>query len=466
MRLPGLLCLCFLLGGMPVHAQQNTGNHDFYIIDSIILQGNKKTNDAILLRELTFAKGDTLYADDFDKALESSRVNLLKLSLFHSVDVTVFPLKHRGHVHTYIRVQERWYAWLWPVLEIYDPNFNTWYRKGDYTRLAYGLFFQHENFRGRMEKLHLIVKLGYQQQMLLLYEKPYVNKAKTLGIGTEISYARDREIGYQTLNDKLDFYRGDDFMRKTTSVSVHLRYRKRIHFTHFLQFSVNRFSFSDSLLLLNKDYNAGISQITILPSISYLIKADYRDDRAYPLSGWYADAMLTHYGLGLSKIDYFTTLRTSFRWHQSIGKRWNAAVLLASKFSTAGKKPYYLSQALGYNRDYVRGYEYYVIDGDHFGLTKANIKYNLISPGSFHLNFIKSPRFNTIPYAIYLNAFADMGKQWPGRIQNNNKLPGKLLTGIGLGIDIVTYYDKVLRAEITRNGEKETGFFLHFMAAI
>jgi len=466
MRLPGLLSLIFLLPVMPMFAQSVVNNHDIFIIDSIIFQGNEKTKDAILLRELTFSSGDTLNGDEYTQAIESSRINLLKLSLFHTVDIDAFPLKDEGHISQYIRVQERWYTWLWPVLEIYDPNFNTWYRKGDFTRLSYGLFFQQENFRGRMERLHLIVKLGYQQEMLLHYEKPYINNAKTLGMGTEVRLARDREIGYQTLNDKLEYYKGDDFMRQVTTVSAHLRYRKRIHTTHFLQFSLNWLNISDSLLLLNPAYNGNASQHTFFPSLSYFVKADYRDDRAYPLAGWYADAMLTHYGLGMVDAIHFATLRTSVRWHQPIGKRWNSALLFASKLSTAGFKPYYLSQALGYDRDYVRGYEYYVVDGDHFGLVKANIKYNVIKPGTLHLRCIKSPRFNTIPYAIYLNAFADTGKQWPGHLQQNNNLSGKMLTGIGLGIDFVTYYDKVFRAEITRNGEGETGFFLHFMAAI
>lgn len=464
MRFPGLLFLLFILSAMQVCAQTVVNSQDIFIIDSIIFQGNKKTKDAILLRELTFSLGDTLNGDEFTRTMESTQINLMKLSLFHTVEMHAFP--QEGHVSLYIRVQERWYTWLWPVLEIYDRNFNSWYSKGDFTRLSYGLFFQQENFRGRMEKLHLVIKLGYQQEALLIYEKPYINKSKTLGVGTQLWLARDREIGYQTVNNKLEFYRGDDFMRQVTSASVHIRYRKRIHTTHFLQFTLNWFSLSDSLLLLNPDYSGNAAPHTFFPSLSYIIKADYRNDRAYPLAGWYADAMLTHYGPGVSGGVNFATLRTSARWHQPLGGRWYTAFLLASKFSTSGSKPYYLSQALGYDRDYVRGYEYYVIDGDHFGLVKSTLKYNIVQPATLKLNWLKSARFNRIPYAIYLNAFADAGEQWPAQKSGSNNLSGRMLYGFGLGLDFVTYYDKVFRAEITRNGEGETGFFLHFMAAL
>jgi len=55
---------------------------------------------------------------------------------------------------------------------------------------------------------------------------------------------------------------------------------------------------------------------------------------------------------------------------------------------------------------------------------------------------------------------------WGIRKSPENPLNGKFLAGAGLGVDFVTYYDKVFRVEYTLNAEGESGFFLHFMAAI
>jgi hypothetical protein len=45
-------------------------------------------------------------------------------------------------------------------------------------------------------------------------------------------------------------------------------------------------------------------------------------------------------------------------------------------------------------------------------------------------------------------------------------LSGQWLGGGGAGIDLVTYYDRLLRVEYSINRMGETGLFIHFMASI
>ena len=438
----------------------------YIIIREIQLKGNDKTRDYILLRELTFAVGDTLSKIDLQLALLQSRQNLLNQPLFHFVEVIADENPDDSTVSISIQVQERWYTWVWPIFEISDRNFNAWLQNGDFTRLSYGIFFQQENFRGRLEKLHIRLKLGYQQQLAILYEIPYLNKAKTLGLGFTFDAGRQREVGYATVNDKLQYHRGDDFLRHSLDGGVYIKFRPQIHITHLLQYKTSWIDCSDSLLILNPDYAGDAGATFRYPSINYLFKADFRDQRAYPLAGWYADAELTRFGLSKTNPLNFFTLRASARLHLPLAPRWHTAFLLAGKLSSPGNKPYYLNQALGYRRDYVRGYEYYVVDGDHFWLAKSTLKYTLIRPAIKQINWLKSPKFNSIPYAVYLNAFADVGQVWPGEGTELNRFSGRILPGIGLGLDFVTYYDKVVRAEFSLNGEGEAGFFIHFMAAI
>jgi hypothetical protein len=40
-----------------------------------------------------------------------------------------------------------------------------------------------------------------------------------------------------------------------------------------------------------------------------------------------------------------------------------------------------------------------------------------------------------------------------------NRLPNQLLRAIGLGLHLVTYYDRVFTAEYTLNGLGQTGYF-------
>ena len=49
-----------------------------------------------------------------------------------------------------------------------------------------------------------------------------------------------------------------------------------------------------------------------------------------------------------------------------------------------------------------------------------------------------------------------------GMDQSNNPLNNKFLMSKGFSIDIVSYYDKLLRLEFSNNHLGETGFFIHF----
>ena len=75
-------------------------------------------------------------------------------------------------------------------------------------------------------------------------------------------------------------------------------------------------------------------------------------------------------------------------------------------------------------------------------------------------------KFNTVPIAMYLNLFTDIGYVWGQATNKLNAQNNSLLIGSGVGLDYVTYYNMVFRAEYTINREKESGFFLHFVIPI
>lgn len=437
-----------------------------FVAGNITITGNKVTRESIILRELTFHTGDTLNESQFDELILNSRSNLLKLPLFHFVTIDSIPSGRSGIVDFEIDVTERWYIWFWPIFELSDRNFNTWIDNGDLTRLSYGLFIQQENFRGRLEKLNFKIKLGYQQEITLLYEKPYLNRQKTIGAGTLISLSRQRELGYITEKDKLEYTRADNFMLHTTDLSAFLRWRPDIHISHTLQVRYNKLSISDSLIELNPLFSHNQKQNPRFFELSYLLRADFRDQRSYPLKGWYAEALLAKTGLSRADdCDYYSA-KLILRGYHELSRNWHLAGSFTGRLISDATLPYYLSQALGYKRDYVRGYEYYVVDGRNFWLAKLNLKYTLIKPAIKKLKWPPTEKFNTIPYAVYLSVFADAAEVWPEVKSFSNSLSGRFLRGFGVGLDFATYYDKVFRAEFSANGRGETGFFLHFMAAI
>jgi outer membrane protein assembly factor BamA len=441
---------------------------DQFVICSIRITGNSITKPYIIYRELLFNSGDTLTKDHAETLFEKSKQNLLNTSLFNFVTITGDADGNAMTVN--ISVIERWYIWPSPIFEITDRNINSWWASRDYTRVNYGLRIKWSNFRGRMENLDAFLRFGKNHQYSILYEIPYIERSKRFGAGIELGYVRKREVGYETNQDKLDFIFNKDYLLRQQYGAFRISYRRNIETSHLAELRFQHVAFSDSLLLYNPDFSYPLKPVLDFLSFYYKLKIDHRDAKYYPLSGWYLDAELYKAGLGFEFENPVNTfwVRTTSRYFLSLAKRWYLGTSLVGKFSSGSYQPYFLMQGLGYDRDFIRGYEYYVIDGKHYVLTRNNIKFAILPEKVSNLLFIPTEKFSRVHYASYLNLFADAGVAWGGRSKDDSKnsLPGNFLVGAGVGLDIVTYYDKVIRVEYSINKLGENGIFIHLIAGI
>ena len=68
-------------------------------------------------------------------------------------------------------------------------------------------------------------------------------------------------------------------------------------------------------------------------------------------------------------------------------------------------------------------------------------------------------QFRHVPVSIYLKTYADLGyvKNYPYYEERNlnTRLSNKMLFGTGLGLDVVGFYDIVLRFEYSFNAHGE-----------
>jgi len=153
------------------------------VVDSIVLVGNNKTYPSVIFRELTLRKGDTLFRAELNQKIEQSRKNLLNLPLFNFVEVSTDQVQKptEGIIITFT-FTERWYIWPYPILEVADRNFNAWWKTQNLSRINFGGYVLIENFRGRLERLKLLAKGGFDQKFEIEYFRPYINRQKTLGL--------------------------------------------------------------------------------------------------------------------------------------------------------------------------------------------------------------------------------------------------------------------------------------------
>ena len=439
---------------------------DYFIINKIDIYGNKKTKPYIITRELHFHQGDTISKNNIRKLLKQSQENIFNTSLFNFVTIDTNIISN-NLIDININVIERWYFWPFPVFEFADRNFNSWLKDSDFSKLNYGLYLIQENFRGRNETLKFLLRFGYEQRYGVFYEAPYINKNQTLGIAIDAGYSQSHEVPVSTINDTLHFYKNEkNYPKKEFFSSFSLIHRKCIHNTHFFILSFSDYQFADTLLKISPDYSFQNQTEVRFLSIIYKYKSDFRDYKHYPLNGYYFDIEVKKTGLGLlDKIDLFS-IQSTFRKYWKLSKRFYYANGITSKFSSKAFQPYFIQRGLGYDRDFVRGYEYYVIDGQNFGLLKTDLKYELLSKKVSTLKFIKTQKFNKIYYSFYLNFFTDLAFVEDNQFFINNALSNELLIGYGIGLDFVTYYDVVIRLEYSLNKLGEKGIFIHFRAPI
>jgi len=434
------------------------------IVSDIEISGNKITKQDIVLRELLFDIGDTIKSNEINNIIELSRENLLNTSLFNFVTVN-YEIDSRSYLKVKIDVQERWYIWPYPVLEYTEGNLSTFLKNKEWSRTDYGLFVLINNFRGRKEILKLKSIFGYNNRLVLYYNKPFIDKKKKTGIGFDIDYFRNHEIAYQISNDELVYLKlNDKFARKTLKLSTFLSYRPYIYTNHQFTLRYTNVNVNDSVITLNSDYlyeeNKNISFITLAYNFDY----DKRDSKVYPLQGFKINSSIIVEGLGLYSEKSTFYIKSAIEDNFRITNRLYFNTGVEGKISFDEFKSYYFSEAIGF-KNYIRGMEYYSTLGKNYYISKSNLKYELVPQSAFNLNFIPTDKFSKVHYAMYLNLFFDSGYV-NSEFANENILVNDFLYSGGIGIDFVTYYDKVLRIEYSLNKFGEHGLFIHLGAPI
>lgn len=455
-----LIIVYFLL--ITPFLSNSQSSNECYYIKGVNVIGNEKTEKSIIIRELPFSEKTYLFKDLVEKYITESKVNLLNTSLFH--DVSIDKEICDTTVSINIRVKERWYTWFWPLIEHPDRNMNVWWENKDVTRLSAGIHFQQENFRGRREEVNIKILAGYRNYVNMNYEVPYFNRKKTWGIIISTLLSSQKEISYKTIENSQRFFYYHEPLLKIGEVKIAAIHRPGIHFSHSFYIQYLDLKFHDTLQLLNRDYYGKVNNPSFI-GLSYLLKIDYRDKRAYSQNGFYMESELSL--LSEPKTGYNqSSNRSSLRGYYSLAKRFIIAAELTSKFTLPLNKPYYLQNALGYDRSYIRGYEYLVIEAPHYFIGKYNFRYRVFQEKFLEIPFVRSKKFNKIPISFFAGPHFDMGIAWPQLEVNSNTLQNKFLKGYGIGIDVVTYYDKVFRIEYSFTNQKTSGLFIHFMAAI
>lgn len=438
-------------------------------INKISVSGNDKTRENIILREITIKEGEVYPIEDLGKKIAESKINLLKLPLFNYVTIEISH-DENGQAEIDVFVEERWF--LWPQIAIInnERNFNTWWQQRDLTKLDYRFYLKKYNVLGLNHILNTGISLGFTREYLFGYQNMALDKKQKHLTGFLLSYSWNKYVFFRTFNNKQETFSGED---KENLHEKYLRldysYRPGVYAQHNIRFFFREILISDSLLAANPGFLAGETKKNTFLELQYSFNLDKRDSRSYPLKGFLLNYSITKSGLSAKSFQSPDLLysRANYRLYYQLAKRFFAAHSITAKFAFKKNEPYFFNKSLGFH-DYLRGFEYYVIDCHDYYLSKNLIKFELLPQTVTLLDFIPIKKFKKIHYAFYLNTFFDIGYGYkrfnPGLLQNN--LTNRVLFSGGIGLDLVSYYDKVFRLEYSINNLKDKGFFIHFLSPI
>lgn len=432
-------------------------------VSAIHIIGNKKTKNYIILREIPFKEGDSLNISHLLDTLEQARYQVYNINLFS--EVTVAPVIISAHeLSVNITVREKWYVYPTPQFQLADRNFNVWWKTyhADFSRVVYGAKFDHINFSGRGDRLRIYLLNGYSRNVSFSYNAPYSNSRLTEGFMVSGGYSQNREIAYKTIDstNSLAQYKKTGFVRNNLFASVSYQLRKGFFKRHFFTVTYTHINLDDSIInpKYNPHYfNSKKSSLGIL-DLSYSFGYSNTDNNNYPLKGRIYGLTILKRGLGFSGGINMLSISAVHNKYFTHKKNWYSAAQFYTKIILPFTQPYINQRSIGYSDFYLRGLEYYVIDGVAAAVAKYTLKKKLLA---FHVNVpFNIKAVPKIPFTFYAKAYADAGYSYIQK-EFDTRLNNKFLYTTGIGLDLLTIYDTAIGLEYSFNQLGEKGLFLH-----
>lgn len=458
-----IFCLCIYLPLTSLLSQEL----DFVLVDSISISGLKKTKPRIVFRELRFKIGDTISLENLTDLMEESEFLLMNTYLFNGVKIYFKNWEgNTNKIHFQIDVIESWYLYPIPVFELADRNFNVWWTEQgrSLSRVNIGLEFAHLNFTGGNDRLKVGFKYGYTQSLSMSYRIPFINKAQTIGFNTSFTFRRNRELNYLSIDNRQEFYQEDNnFVFQKYQGLLALIYRPKLRVFHELTLGYTNDQIASIISEdLNPVFFSNRDNLQNFFQLGYQMRIDYRDLRAYPWSGYQFTGSLIKDGLGVFSDRNALTLNLGYDQYVPFTSKVSVGLQSKVKWSVIrDQQSYQYNRGLGFGGDYLRGYEFYIVDGLDMGYLRSSLRFNVFNAELQFGRIVPLEAFRYMPIRLFFSVNNDFGMVNDPFSGDLNPLSNKLLWGRGIGLDVLLFNNKLIQIQYSFNDLRENGLFLH-----
>lgn len=388
-------------------------------IDTVIILGNDKTKNEVILREIPFSIPDTLQIKDL--LLIQNRVQ--NLFLFNQVEV--YPVEDHSQNILLIDVKETWYIYPVPILFINER---------DWDKISYGFQISHFNFRGKNEKISVGGWAGYNPSFFLNYYNPWVGKTTKFIFGISIFKQKIENKFFDFDEDHLGFS---------------LTFGKRFGLNTFFEtsFGLTKIEFPEEY----QPFLVSNSREDFVPKVGVNFRFDRRDLFEYPMKGSFLS---------------WSVYRTGFTKSQPQFWRWQfdhrLYIKLSDRISIGGRNliklnrgelPIYDRIFIGYS-ERIRGYFGRAFTAQNLMLQNAELRISLFPIK--YVSWQKAPYlskfFQGLKYGVSMGFFMDSGTVWDRAKQVGLD---NFFSGYGAGIHFHLPYINVLRIDHAWNDKSE-----------
>ena len=439
-------------------AQVAPDSVQLFTIKKIIIEGNKKTKRYIILREISIDEDQQYTLKSLVEKFAETKKQLMNSGLFLQVVVSLNSLQGYD-ANVKIEVKERWYLYPIPYVKAVDRSLGEWIsnQNMDLGRVNYGVKLTYNNATGRNDRLYTHITNGYTKQVALSYRGLYLDNSLKWSTSFGLSVGKNREVNYITEKNKLVFFKNpDNYVLSFVRSYLELSYRPAIKTRHTFGLRYTMEDVADTVLSINPSYNHNQSKISY-PEVYYTLSYLNTDFNPYPTKGYVGE--LSFRKKGLNKDVNLWQLNAKGSIYKPLMPKYFFNLRAAGAVKLPFKQPYVNKQLLGFEEMFMQGYEYYVVDGVAGGYTKASFSRELVNT-AFHIPSKRIERLNHIPFRLYAKVYGNAGYIYnpePGR----NMLCNRMLYTGGVGLDIVTFYDFIIKLEWSFNQLNQNGLYLH-----
>ena len=428
---------------LPLHAQ----------ITAIVVEGNVRTKEAVIERELGFTAGQSIVYSD--SMLGVWRMRLESTKLFNWVEIT------RSSSDTLsIRVVERWYIWVKPEGGFLDRNFSEWWKNRDINRLSIGATVYVNNLLGQQEGFFIRQVKGFMAAGGLGFQRPFPKYKDCNAWKFSLDNMRSRRAWINSIDNKVVIKEHWDLRQQEQLVGI-AEYKRRFEYKWqgVVRYKFLRDYAAQDIEALNPNYFIAPNVVTnenddwkqYTQSLYTGFVRDTRNQTNYPTRGSECKAGVLG-GLQRSNnvVRPYGEFESEYRGFYPLGSHTSLAVLAQVRYR-AGTLGYVLQRQMGYGMEYVRGFEAFVFDGAGLMLGKAAWRYQLLhDQRSMKLRFLPSA-YEKVPIQCWFNIFADVGRTLSPYQIDQNPMSNQMLMSLGAGLDLLCYYDALARFDCSYN---------------